>query len=591
MHRKQELTKKQQKTLATVAVCVLILVLVLITLLVGGPMIRFASEPEKFRRWVEEQGILGPLLYAGMVFLQVVVAIIPGEPLEIVGGYAFGAVEGTIVCLLAAWLGGLAVFALVRRFGVRLVEVFFPMEKLRNLRFLKSSPGRVMLFLLIFMTPGTPKDLLCYYAGLTDMKLTVWLLISSLGRIPSVVTSTIGGDALGNESYLFAAIVFAATFLISAAGLMIYNHICKRHGTKNRQEEHPVEQEVDIRDRFRGCLIGGAAGDALGYAVEFEDAEHIFARYGKTGITDYRLSGGVAQISDDTQMTLFTANGLLLPTENGTGGERLANIFACYQDWLKTQYSAPGQPTKGRRAWLNRVPQLNFPRAPGNTCLSAIEGGIPGSVASPCNNSKGCGGIMRVAPVGLCLQPLEAAALGAETAALTHGHPLGYMPAAALAHMVSNLVHNPGLPLEAVVTEAMDALRQLYGNQPHLPALLELMQKAVDLSGQELNDLTAVGELGEGWVAEETLAIAVYCSLKYSDDFDRAIIASVNHSGDSDSTGAVTGNLLGAYLGLSRIPRKYLDQLELRDIIMEMADDLFDDPRGTETWKGKYSPA
>lgn len=234
MSKKHEMTKKQQKVIAIVAVCILVFLVALITVLIGRPMLKFASEPEKFRQWVEDKGVWGLLIYAGMVFLQVIVAIIPGEPLEIVGGYAFGAVEGTIVCLIAASLGSLAVFCLVRRFGVRLVEVFFPVEKLRSLRFLKSSPARLILFLLIFMIPGTPKDLLCYYAGLTDMKLTVWLLISSLGRIPSVVTSTIGGDALGTESYVFALIIFAATFTTSFIGLMIYNYICKRHGAAEK---------------------------------------------------------------------------------------------------------------------------------------------------------------------------------------------------------------------------------------------------------------------------------------------------------------------------------------------------------------------
>lgn len=238
MYDKDKISKKQQRTIAVLAAGILILLIALVTLLIGKPMVKFASEPELFRRWVEEKGALGPLIYAGMVFLQVVVAIIPGEPLEIAGGYAFGAVEGTIICLIAATVGSLAVFGLVRRFGVRLVEVFFPVEKLRSLRFLKSSPARTVLFLLIFMTPGTPKDLLCYYAGLTDMKLTIWLLISSLGRIPSVVTSTIGGDALGTESYIFAAVVFVATFITSLIGFLIYNHICKRHdAAENRTQK------------------------------------------------------------------------------------------------------------------------------------------------------------------------------------------------------------------------------------------------------------------------------------------------------------------------------------------------------------------
>lgn len=195
----------------------------------GAPLIRFASQPEQFRQWVDFHGIWGPLAYMGMVALQVILAVIPGEPFEIAGGYAFGAVEGTALCLTAATAGSLLVFLLVRIFGTRLVRVFFSQEQVQSLRFLKTSPKRDFLFLLIFMIPGTPKDLLCYFAGLTDIRLPVWLLICSLGRIPSLVTSTVGGDALGTQNYWFAGIVFAATLAVSGLGLLLYRRICRRH--------------------------------------------------------------------------------------------------------------------------------------------------------------------------------------------------------------------------------------------------------------------------------------------------------------------------------------------------------------------------
>ena len=177
MKKRGELTKKQQKGVAAAAIVIFLLVMTALFVFAGIPMVRFASEPEKFRAWVDERGVLGRLAYMGMVILQIVVAIIPGEPLEIVGGYAFGAVEGTILCLAAATLGSLLVFWLVRRFGAPLVEVFFPPEKIQKLRFLKTSPKRDFIFLVIFMVPGTPKDLLCYFAGLTDMKLSLWVLL------------------------------------------------------------------------------------------------------------------------------------------------------------------------------------------------------------------------------------------------------------------------------------------------------------------------------------------------------------------------------------------------------------------------------
>ena len=226
------LNEKQKKRIAAGAVVIFILFSAAIFWFVGRPMIRFARQPELFRAWVEQRGVWGKIAYVGMVFLQVLVAVIPGEPLEICGGYAFGAFWGTVLCLLGAMLGSVAVFAFVRRFGQPLVEVFFSREKLDSLRFLHSSPRRDALFWLIFTVPGTPKDLLCYFAGLTDLPWRTWLLISSVGRIPSIVTSTIGGDALGVQNYQFALIAFGVTLAISGVGLLIYRAVCRRHEEK-----------------------------------------------------------------------------------------------------------------------------------------------------------------------------------------------------------------------------------------------------------------------------------------------------------------------------------------------------------------------
>lgn len=206
-----------------------------LSVIAGIPMVRFASQPERFRDWIDSHGLWGDLAFVGMVMAQILIAVIPGEPFEIAAGYAFGALEGTLLYLLAATLGSMGVFFLVRRFGRPLVELLFPPEKLRWLRFLKTSPKRELLFLLVFMLPGTPKDLLCYFAGLTDIRIPVWLVICSLGRIPSVITSTIGGDALGEQNYTFAIIVFAVSLAISAGGLWLFHRICGKR--ENRKEE------------------------------------------------------------------------------------------------------------------------------------------------------------------------------------------------------------------------------------------------------------------------------------------------------------------------------------------------------------------
>ncbi len=356
-------------------------------------------------------------------------------------------------------------------------------------------------------------------------------------------------------------------------------------------------------DKYRGCIIGGAVGDALGFPVEFMQAEAIFRKYGESGITEYEPVNGVARISDDTQMTLFTANGLLLGTTRGMMrgimGSYPGYIALCYREWYKTQYESYPLNEKMSYSWLVNVPELFAPRAPGNTCLSAIKSGIEGTIQEPINKSKGCGGVMRVAPIGIYfgdkrITITDVDMIGAEAAALTHGHELGYIPAAALVHIL-HLISHQEISLADAVNDAIVSMERLFSDAKHIDTFTAIMRKAIELSKENLDDLDAIRELGQGWVAEETLAIAVYCALKYSQDFEKAIIASVNHSGDSDSTGAVTGNILGAYLGMKAIPDKFLDKLELKDIILEIADDLYNDCKISEygsyrdeVWEQKY---
>ena len=235
-HMKRTLTEKQKKMLSAAAIIIFILLFAALAWFVGRPMIRFARQPEQFRSWVDGHGAWGWAAYAAMVFLQVVVAIIPGEPLEIAGGYAFGAWWGTVLCLIGAVLGSAAVFALVRRWGRPLAEVVFPKEKLDKLQFLHSSPKRTALLWLIFTAPGTPKDLLCYFAGLTDMKWRTWLLIATVGRLPSIVTSTVGGGALGDRNYTTAAIAFGVALAAAGVGYLVYRAVCRRNGQKGEEE-------------------------------------------------------------------------------------------------------------------------------------------------------------------------------------------------------------------------------------------------------------------------------------------------------------------------------------------------------------------
>lgn len=367
------------------------------------------------------------------------------------------------------------------------------------------------------------------------------------------------------------------------------------------------------KDLVRGSLIGGAAGDALGYAVEFDSYNSIIKKYGKPGITQYELTDAVAQISDDTQMTLFTANGMLMGLTRGymrgIGGYPPNYVVYAYEDWYYTQVDTfeNQQKEEFHHTWLSAIPQLYSRRAPGRTCLTAITSII--NKEEPKNNSKGCGGVMRVAPWGLfcaChdnyLTQEETDIAGGEMARLTHKHPLGWIPAIIMTHILYRIVKDGDMAslkkndarkrFDDIVNEALDELPELIiketlsENTWDKDATLdqafhndverqrELLERALELADNNQPDIDNIQKLGEGWVGEETLAIAVYCVARHIDSFEDAIIASVNHDGDSDSTGSVAGNIIGAILGYDAIPAKFKKNLELHDVILAIADDL-----------------
>ncbi|MDR2987802.1 MAG: ADP-ribosylglycohydrolase family protein [Nocardiopsaceae bacterium] len=317
------------------------------------------------------------------------------------------------------------------------------------------------------------------------------------------------------------------------------------------------------RDRYRGCLLGGAVGDALGAGIEFLSLSEIQRAHGQCGVTGYVPAfGRTGAITDDTQMTLFTAEGLLLDRQMAPGSRDPAPaIWRAYQRWLCTQY---GEPAHG---WLASPQFLHQKRAPGITCLIALQAGHPGTVRRPVNDSKGCGGVMRVAPTGLAGG--DPFTLGCQAAALTHGHPSGYLAAGALALMVSQLVSGGDLRDAAVA--AIDRLEQADASEEVTAAL----RTAVHTAALGPLDADAFSVLGGGWTGEEALAIAIHCALSAS-SFRCGVLHAVNHGGDSDSTGAICGNLLGAALGAGAIDADLLEGLEGRDVITQLADDLHD---------------
>lgn len=352
--------------------------------------------------------------------------------------------------------------------------------------------------------------------------------------------------------------------------------------------------------KFRGCLLGGAAGDALGYAVEFKSIEEIKKKYGENGITRYELKDGKALISDGTQMTMFTANGILF----GITREKLQGVMApvchylykAYKDWLKTQMPSFYR-DEDIVSWIYYLKPLQAKRAPGNTCLYALSSGFMGSLENPLNSSKGCGGMVRVAPIGLYYDKEEYGTeridlIGAKAAAITHGHPLGFVSAAAMVHIINNAAYTDE-NLYNIIYDCLDALEGAKETYPETQSLIDLIERAIKLAGREMDDAEAIRRLGgSAWVGEEALAIGIYCSLKYQNSFENAIVAAVNHSGDSNSTGAITGSIMGTYLGADAIPSWYLENLELKNELEELAGDLFlgcpDDAETDEHWRRKY---
>jgi len=342
------------------------------------------------------------------------------------------------------------------------------------------------------------------------------------------------------------------------------------------------------KEHFRGCLLGGAVGDALGAPVEFLSLEEIKNKFGAAGVTSLpKRPGRKSVITDDTQMTLFTAEGLLRAftrqLERGLCYPPSV-VHHAYIRWLHTQSEENQYLDHFSRytddGWLINKKELHHRRAPGVTCLSSLKAAEMGTMEKPINDSKGCGGVMRTAPVGLIAdKPFE---WGCEIAAITHGHPCGYLPGGVLAQIIANIIE--GMILEQAITQSLTVLKTM----PFYHECLNIIKLALDLLGKGLNHEENIRKIGEGWVGEEALAISLYCCLAAESDFVKGVCLAVNHDGDSDSTGAITGNILGAYLGRQAISQDWLYNLELTEEIIRIADDLLIHYRNDDEWKQKY---
>ncbi len=364
-----------------------------------------------------------------------------------------------------------------------------------------------------------------------------------------------------------------------------YNHK-GRHMTNtesSRKFQRCIPPDT-VRECYQGCLLGGAVGDALGAPVEFMRRSEILQTFGPKGIADLVPAyGKLGAITDDTQMTLFTAEGALRAyvRANLRGiCSPPSVIHYAYLRWLYTQGEyEPRDKDLLLSGWLIEQKDLFSRRAPGRTCIDALRSSM--DIGRPArNDSKGCGGVMRVTPIGMLFHALtlnnpshrsenlqRAFDLSCDAAALTHGHPTGYLTAGMMAALVFELLD--GIDLSS----AIDRVTSMLIKRDRHEETIEALQRAQSLHTTDTAPDEAIRQMGQGWIAEEALAVGVYCALK-AKSLEAGVIMTVNHDGDSDSTGLIAGHLLGAMQGRSAIPERWLAPLELRGVMEEMADDL-----------------
>lgn len=343
---------------------------------------------------------------------------------------------------------------------------------------------------------------------------------------------------------------------------------------------------------YYGAMIGGAIGDALGAPIEFMKWDQIEGIMGPEGVRQFIIPPGqkYALITDDTQLTLFTAEGLIRSAtrarrknkERTLQGISIA-VFRAYLRWLYTQGLQTARwSKKDYDGWLVKVGRLHVYREPGVTCLTSLGKGMMGTLESPINNSLGCGCVMRVMPAGLVEEEERVFPIACRLAAITHGNPTSYLSAGTFAYLINQIIQ--GKELEEAVTNACERLKQEPGHQE----VLTVIKKAIELASQQSPSREQMESIGEGFVAHEVLAMAIYAALSYFKNYKEAVCLAVNHSGDSDSIGAITGSIVGALRGYEAIPEELRSQVELNKEIEELSRDLMTFYQEGEAWLSKY---
>lgn len=346
------------------------------------------------------------------------------------------------------------------------------------------------------------------------------------------------------------------------------------------------------KEQFYGCLIGGAIGDAFGAPVKNMKYEQIQKMYGEQGITDLiaTMEGPKATITDDTQLTLFTAEGLLrsIVRANQKGIFRTPKdtamiTFRAYLRWLYTQgLSTPNWNSKSYDGWLVKCKKLYGYKEPGITCITSLGKGVMGTLERPLNDSKRCGTVIKIAPVGLIEVEEDVFEVASRIGVITHGHPQAYLSAGILATWIFYLIE--GYSLEESLEQAIAKLKMYEGHEE----CLEMINKAIELTKDSEPNADKLLNFGDGFMADDALAMAVYCTLSYPNDFESAVKLAINQSGNSNSVAAITGQVLGTYLGIDAIPNKLVESLEIRKELEQISEDIYVRYEETKEWQKRY---
>ena len=334
---------------------------------------------------------------------------------------------------------------------------------------------------------------------------------------------------------------------------------------------------------YRGCLLGMAVGDAMGYTVDNRSWQEIREDYGPNGLLGYDLVNGYADVTSYTQLAAFTCNGLLFGLTRGQMLGKMAPfikyIGLASREWAVSQRTW-GRPRR-TYCWLLRKAELCRRHCMETRMLETLSRENLGTLETPVNNFAGPYSLSCAIGVGLFfdedrMDQAEIDRLGAEAVALTHGSPTAFLTGAVLAHIMSKLVRKPNSSLKKVALEAVEAMKEQFGHQySQAFDIATLIRHAVTYAeGHNLNQVEVMEKLGCE-TAAQVLAGAIYSCLVSRGDFDAAMIAAVNHSGRSAAVGAIAGAILGIWLGEEALPEFYIECLEPAEVLRELADDLY----------------